>query len=202
MLLSGPSGAGKSTLLSKLFAEFKEELYFSISSTTRKPRDGENHGVHYHFITKGEFERGIERGDFLEWARVHENYYGTSLEQTKCALESGKIVIFDIDVQGFNIAMSKMSEDIVSVFITSKYKNELKKRLLKRNSDTMQQLEKRLENASDEMREIFKYDYLIINENLEQSYEALRSILLAEKFKTKRQNLEQIQTIWNKGETI
>lgn len=200
MLISGPSGAGKSTLVSKLFKEFKDELYFSISSTTRAPREGEIHGMHYYFISENAFKNGIERGDFLEWARVHEYYYGTSLKQTQDALNAGKIVIFDIDVQGFNIAKAQLGEEIVSIFITTKCKEELQKRLMKRNADAMKDLSKRLENASDEMKELVKYDYLIINENLERSYEALRSILLAQKFETKRQNIKEIQTIWNKGD--
>lgn len=200
MLISGPSGAGKSTLLKKLFDEFNKELYFSISSTTRPPREKEQDGVHYHFISKDEFQQGIAGDEFLEWARVHENFYGTSLKHTKDALNNGKIVVFDIDVQGFKIAREKMADIIVSVFITTKNKDELKKRLIKRNADTMLQLEKRLQNASDEMKELCEYDYLIINDELEQSYEALRAILIAHKFKTKGQNLEQIQNIWNEGE--
>lgn len=200
LLVSGPSGAGKSTLLKKLFDEFKEELYFSISSTTREPRENEKNGIHYHFISLEEFQKGIEDNHFLEWARVHENFYGTSLKHTQYALDNEKIVVFDIDVQGFKIARQKMTDKIVSVFITTKNKDELKKRLIKRNTDTMMQLEKRLQNASDEMKELSEYDYLIINDELKQSYEALRAILIAHKFKTKGQNLEQIQNIWNKGE--
>ncbi|EPN1371728.1 guanylate kinase, partial [Campylobacter coli] len=111
-----------------------------------------------------------------------------------------KIVVFDIDVQGFKIVKKKMAEKIISVFITTKNKDELKKRLIKRNTDTILQLEKRLQNASDEMKELNEYDYFIINDKLEESYEALRAILIAHKFKTKGQNLEQIQNIWNKGE--
>ncbi|MCH5336941.1 MAG: guanylate kinase [Campylobacter sp.] len=200
LVVSGPSGVGKSTLLSKLFTEFKEELYFSISSTTRSPREGEINGKHYFFVTQQEFEQGIENEEFLEWAKVHKNYYGTSLKQTQNALEKGKIVVFDIDVQGFNIVKEKLKDKIVSVFIMTPNKEELKKRLIKRNTDTMEDLEKRLENARDEMKELFKYDYLIVNDDLERSYEALKSILIAQKIKTKRQNLEQIQILWNKGE--
>lgn len=200
LLISGPSGAGKSTLLKKLFDEFEDELYFSISSTTRKPREGEKNGIHYHFISHEEFQKGIDSDHFLEWARVHENFYGTSLEHTQNALNDGKIVVFDIDVQGFKIVKKKMAEKIISVFITTKNKDELKKRLIKRNTDTILQLEKRLQNASDEMKELNEYDYFIINDKLEESYEALRAILIAHKFKTKGQNLEQIQNIWNKGE--
>ncbi|EAI5137106.1 TPA: guanylate kinase [Campylobacter jejuni] len=200
LLISGPSGAGKSTLLKKLFDEFEDELYFSISSTTRKPREGEKNGIHYHFISHEEFQKGIDGDHFLEWAKVHENFYGTSLKHTQDALDNGKIVAFDIDVQGFKIARQKMADKIVSVFITTKNKDELKKRLIKRNTDTIIQLEKRLQNASDEMKELSDYDYLIINDELKQSYEALRAILIAHKFRTKGQNLGQIQNIWNEGE--
>ena len=200
LVISGPSGVGKSTLLSKLFTEFKDELYFSISSTTRKPRNGEKDGEHYHFITQDEFQQDIKNGYFLEWALVHQNYYGTSLKQTQEALNQGKIVIFDIDVQGFHQIVEKLDEKIVSVFIITKDKEELKKRLIKRNSDTIEHLEQRLENARLEMKELDKYDYLIINENLEQSYEALKSILITQKIRTDGQNLEQIRTLWNKGE--
>lgn len=200
LVVSGPSGSGKSTLLKKLFKEFKEELYFSISSTTRSPRKGEVNGVHYHFISFDEFQEGIKKDYFLEWARVHENYYGTSLKYTQEALNEGKIVIFDIDVQGFDIVKEKLGEQVLSVFFTTKNKEELKKRLIKRNTDTIAQLEKRLENASDEMKELCKYDYLIINDDLEQSYQALRAILISHKFRTNGQNLEQIEKKWSKGE--
>ena len=130
---------------------------------------------------------------------MHENFYGTSLRHTNKALDKGKIVIFDIDVQGFRIAKESLGEQIDSIFITTKNKEELKKRLLKRNTDTIAQLDKRLENASEEMEELGGYDYLIINDNLEKSYEALRSIFLSLKYKTKRQDIGQIQNLWNKG---
>ncbi|MBZ7938349.1 guanylate kinase [Campylobacter sp. W0018] len=200
LLVSGPSGAGKSTLLKKLFEEFKLDLYFSISSTTRSPREGEKHGEHYYFVSHEEFQEDIKNDYFLEWAKVHENFYGTSLRYTQEALNNGKIVILDIDVQGYKIAKKKLGDKIVSVFITTKDKEELKKRLIKRNTDTIMQLEKRLENASDEMKELFEYDYLIINDQLEQSYEALRAILVAHRLRTKGQDLDQIQNTWNKGE--
>ncbi|QWU79882.1 guanylate kinase [Campylobacter novaezeelandiae] len=200
LVISGPSGAGKSTLLKKLFKEFNDELYFSISSTTRKPREGEIHSKHYYFISKDEFEQGIKEDYFLEWAKVHENYYGTSLKNTMDALENGKIVIFDIDVQGFGIVKKKLADKIVSVFITTKNKEELKQRLIKRNTDTINALQKRLENASEEMKWIENYDYLIINDDLEDSYEKLRTILKAQKIKVQNQNLNQFQINWSKGD--
>ncbi|TQR30927.1 guanylate kinase [Campylobacter sp. MIT 99-7217] len=200
LLISGPSGAGKSTLLKRLIEEYKDELYFSISSTTRKPRDGEKDGVNYFFISKEEFEKGIQEGTFLEFARVHDNYYGTSLKHTFEALEQGKIVILDIDVQGFYIAKDILNEIITSVFVTTRDKKELKKRLLKRNTDTIEVVEKRLINAEDEIKELCEYDFLIINEDLDKAYNELRAIFQAQKLKTKTQNLTQFQLQWNKGE--
>ena len=115
LLLSGPSGSGKSTVLSRLFAEFSN-VYFSISSTTRSPRAGEKDGVNYHFISLAEFEKDIKDGLFLEWARVHGNYYGTSLKPVLEALNNDKIVVFDIDVQGYFLAQKKYAKQITSVF--------------------------------------------------------------------------------------
>lgn len=116
LILSGPSGSGKSTLLSRALKEI-DGLVFSISSTTRAPRDGEIDGVHYHFVSEDEFKKGIEAGEFLEWANVHKNFYGTSLIQVKKALGEGKIVVFDIDVQGFKLAKEKLAKIITSVLL-------------------------------------------------------------------------------------
>ncbi|MBF7044078.1 guanylate kinase [Campylobacter volucris] len=199
LIISGPSGAGKSTLLQRLFKE-KENIYFSISSTTRAPRENEKNGVDYHFISEAEFKQGIENGEFLEWALVHKNYYGTSLIPVKKALEDGKSVIFDIDVQGFCIAKEKMPNFITSVFVTTKNKKELEKRLLKRNTDKIEDIGKRLENASEEMKFLSQYDFLIINEDLETSYKQLEAVFEVSKIKSKKFNLEQIQIQWNKGD--
>ncbi|QOR00744.1 MULTISPECIES: guanylate kinase [unclassified Campylobacter] len=199
LIISGPSGAGKSTLLQRLFKE-KDNIYFSISSTTRAPRENEKHGVDYYFITQEEFKQGIEKGEFLEWALVHKNYYGTSLIPVKQALKEGKSVVFDIDVQGYCIAREKMADCITSVFITTKNKKELEKRLLKRNTDKIEDISKRLENASDEMAYLDQYDFLIINDDLEKSYKQLEAIFEASKLKSKKHDLKQIQIQWNKGE--
>ncbi|AJC94367.1 deoxyguanylate kinase / guanylate kinase [Campylobacter volucris] len=199
LIISGPSGAGKSTLLQRLFKE-KENIYFSISSTTRAPRENEKNGVDYHFISEAEFKQGIENGEFLEWALVHKNYYGTSLIPVKKALEDGKSVIFDIDVQGFCIAKEKIPNFITSVFVTTKNKKELEKRLLKRNTDKIEDIGKRLENASEEMKFLSQYDFLIINEDLETSYKQLEAVFEVSKIKSKKFTLEQIQIQWNKGD--
>lgn len=196
LIVSGPSGSGKSTLLGRLLKE-ENDLYFSISSTTRAPRQGETEGVNYYFINKDEFKKGIDAGEFLEWACVHGNYYGTSLKPVLKALEEGKIAIFDIDVQGFNIAKSKFAENITSVFITTASKNELKSRLQNRGTDSAQTIEKRLINAVGEMKHILEYDYFLINDDLQNCYENLRGILRSMRLKTSNLDAKKIINKWN-----
>ena len=196
LIVSGPSGSGKSTLLGRLLKE-ENDLYFSISSTTRAPRQGETEGVNYYFINKDEFKKGIDAGEFLEWAFVHGNYYGTSLKPVLKALEEGKIAIFDIDVQGFNIAKSKFAENITSVFITTASKNELKSRLQNRGTDSAQTIEKRLVNAVGEMEHILEYDYFLINDDLQNCYENLRGILRSMRLKTSNLDAKEIINKWN-----
>ena len=196
LIISGPSGSGKSTLLSRLLKE-ENDLYFSISSTTRAPRQGETDGVNYYFINKDEFKKGIDAGEFLEWAFVHGNYYGTSLKPVLKALEEGKIAIFDIDVQGFNIAKSKFAQNITSVFITTASKNELKSRLQNRGTDSAQTIEKRLINAVGEMEHILEYDYFLINDDLQNCYENLRGILRSMRLKTSNLDAKEIINKWN-----
>lgn len=196
LIVSGPSGSGKSTLLGRLLKE-ENDLYFSISSTTRAPRQGETDGVNYYFINKDEFKKGIDAGEFLEWAFVHGNYYGTSLKPVLKALEEGKIAIFDIDVQGFNIAKSKFAENITSVFITTASKNELKSRLQNRCTDSAETIEKRLINAVGEMEHILEYDYFLINDDLQNCYENLRGILRSMRLKTSNLDAKEIINKWN-----
>lgn len=196
LIISGPSGSGKSTLLNRLLKE-ENDLYFSISSTTRAPRQGETEGVNYYFISEDEFKKGIDADEFLEWACVHGNYYGTSLKPVLNALEEGKIAIFDIDVQGFNIAKSKFAKNITSVFITTASKNELKSRLQNRGTDSAETIEKRLINAVGEMEHILEYDYFLINDDLQSCYENLRGILRSMRLKTSNLDAKEIINKWN-----
>lgn len=196
LIVSGPSGSGKSTLLSRLLKE-ENDLYFSISSTTRAPRQGETDGVNYYFTSEDEFKKGIDADEFLEWACVHGNYYGTSLKPVLKALEEGKIAIFDIDVQGFNIAKSKFAKNITSVFITTASKNELKSRLQNRGTDSAETIEKRLINAVGEMEHILEYDYFLINDDLQSCYENLRGILRSMRLKTSNLDAKEIINKWN-----
>jgi guanylate kinase len=166
LILSGPSGCGKSTLLKEVYKDI-EDYYFSISTTTRSPRIGEINGVDYFFVSKEEFENDIKNDDFLEYAKVHDNYYGTSLKPINKALEEGKLVIFDIDVQGHEIVRSKLNSIVTSVFITTPSLEVLESRLNSRNTDSVEIIEKRIKNAKGEVEYFQDYDYLIINDNLE-----------------------------------
>lgn len=175
LILSGPSGCGKSSLLKKFYERFTN-YYFSISTTTREPRNGEINGIDYLFVTVEEFEKGIENGDFLEHAKVHGNYYGTSIKPIKEALKDGKLVIFDIDVQGHNLVRTKLNEITTSVFITTPTLNELKNRLYKRSTDDEKTIENRLKNAKIEINSLDEYDYIILNDNLEIATKKLISV--------------------------
>lgn len=197
LLISGPSGSGKSTLIKRLIAEFKDELYFSISSTTREMREGETDGVNYHFISESEFRAGIDRGDFLEWANVHGKFYGTSLKAVTSELERGKTVLFDIDVQGYEIVRGKVPRsELASVFITTPSLSELKTRLQARGSNADTDIALRLQNAQEEMKRLGEYDYLIINDRLEQAYENFRSIYKAIKCETASRDVGKLIEIW------
>lgn len=195
LLISGPSGSGKSTLINRLMKEEKD-IYFSISCTTREIRQGEKDGVDYYFLSVDEFKKGIENGEFLEWALVHKNYYGTSLKPVLKAFEENKVVIFDIDVQGFDIAISKFKDEITSVFITTKSSTELRTRLEKRGTNSQEDIERRLNNAVGEMSHIKDYDFLLINDDLEQTYDKFKSIFKSLKCRTKYANLSEFIDKW------
>lgn len=198
LVVSGPSGAGKSTLIKKLLSEDKA-IYFSISHTTRKPRINEKEGINYYFISKEEFEDGIKKGQFIEWAKVHESYYGSSLVPIKRALEEGKLVLFDVDVQGF-LLIRKHFPSMASVFITTKNKKDLENRLKTRADTSDEDIQIRLNNALGEMSLIKEYDYLIINDKLDKSYEDFKAVIRCTRQKTSKLDLEILKTNWNKGE--
>ncbi len=197
LILSGPSGCGKSTLLKEIYKNI-DNYYFSISTTTRKPREGEKNGVDYYFVTKDEFEKDIEAGNFLEWAKVHDNYYGTSLKPIIEALNDAKLVIFDIDVQGHKIVRKKLNSSVTSVFITTPNLTILKERLYSRNSDSGDIIEKRLINAKEEINSFLDYDYLIINDDLEKSTKEILAIANIARRKTKLFSQDEIVNNWLK----
>ena len=195
LILSGPSGAGKSTIIQNAKNQIGD-FYFSISTTTRSPRDGEVDGVDYYFTDKEHFEEDIKNGEFLEYAKVHGNYYGTSLKPVHKALDEGKLVIFDIDVQGHRLARESITEPITSIFITPPTLQELKKRLLNRKSDDIEIINRRLKNAKDEIQAIEEYDYLIINDDIDIATKAFISIAKASRFKYSNKRLDSFRQSW------
>lgn len=195
LIISGPSGSGKSSLMNKMF-ESIDDIHFSISTTTRDIRDGEKEGVNYYYISKDDFKKDIEDGMFLEWARVHDNYYGTSLKPILKALHEGKLVVFDIDVQGHKIAREKFGNLITSVFLTTKNQNVLQERLLNRGTDCSEVIEKRINNAVSEMTRIREYDYILINDNFEETLAKLTSIAISSRCKVSSIDTEDFISSW------
>ncbi len=194
-VVSGPSGSGKTSLARKLL-DIIDNCYFSISTTTRKPRDGEQHGVDYFFISKDEFLSEIDNGGFLEWAEVHGNFYGTSFRPIEEALAANKIVILDIDVQGHRSIRAKFPNSVTSVFVTTKNMSVLKQRLASRNTETAEILEQRVINAISEMRSIGEYDYFLINDDFNESLNALTAIASASVYKQQITDNESFIKHW------
>lgn len=166
LVLSGPSGAGKSTIIQAASGEIGE-YYFSISTTTRAPREGEQNGREYFFVTKESFEEDIKAGNFLEYAQVHGNYYGTSLKPVRQALDEEKLVIFDIDIQGHRLIRAKMDHITTSAFITPPTLHELEQRLRARLTDDDAVITQRIKNAKEEILAVGEYDFTIINDSIE-----------------------------------
>ena len=185
-IISAPSGSGKSTLI-KLLLEQVENLEYSISYTTREPRKGEVNGKDYFFVSEKEFEKMIENNEFIEYARVFDKfYYGTSKKQVYSRIEQGKDVIMDIDVQGAYQIMEKGNLDFTSIFIIPPSIEELKKRLVDRGRDSMEEIEKRLITAKNEIKYLRYFDYVVVNDILEEALSSLKSIIFSERHKVKR----------------
>ena len=195
LILSGPSGCGKSSLLKELYKEIKD-YYFSISTTTREIRAGEKHGVDYYFVSKEDFEQDIKNNNFLEYALVHGNYYGTSLKPVKEALENKMLVIFDIDVQGHDLLRAKLDRLTTSVFITTPSLTELENRLNSRATDSKEVISNRIKNAKIEINSIDKYDYFIINDDLMKASTELIGIARASQKKESLFSKDSIIKDW------
>ncbi len=198
LVLSGPSGAGKSSLIKKIEEQIGS-YYFSISTTTRPIREGETEGVHYHFVTKEQFEKDIEEENFLEYARVHGNYYGTSLKPVKQALKEGKLVIFDIDVQGHDAVQKRLADITTSVFITTPTLSELKKRLNARGTDAQEIIDGRIEMAKREVQRISEYDYLVVNDDLDEAADMLVYIAKAARMKVPSITINEFVFNWERN---
>ncbi len=179
-ILSAPSGAGKTTLLKRVMADLPG-LAFSVSHTTRVPRVGEQEGMDYYFVNRSQFETMREQGLFLEWAEVHGNLYGTSKPAVVAQLEAGVDVVLDIDVQGAAIIREFAAIPTVSLFISPPSLQELERRLRGRGTDSEETILLRLQNARKEMQAAVVYDYLVVNDHLEQAIDTLRAIVIAER---------------------
>lgn len=184
LILSSPSGAGKTTLTRELVNGNAGQL--SISVTTRGKRASEIAGRHYHFIDKEQFEAMRDRDELLEWAEVHGNYYGTPRRPVEKALAAGQDMIFDIDYQGTKQVKDKLPNDVVTVFILPPSMAELKARLERRAEDPSDVIARRLTNAATEIQRWPDYDYVLVNEDLNQSFKALQAIQAAERLKRDR----------------
>jgi len=184
LVLSGPSGAGKGTLVDRLVA-LRPDCIFSISATTRPRRSNEQDGVQYEFVSREEFERRRSAGMFLEWAEVHGHFYATPGRFVDEGVRSGRIVVLDVDVQG-GASVRRARPEAVSVFIYPPSIEALRKRLLGRKTDTPEVVERRLHNAPGELKQYREYDYLVVNDVLEQSVAHLVSIVDAERAKVRR----------------
>ena len=181
-IISAPSGSGKSTLVNEI-RQMVPNLSFSISYTTRKPRGSEQDGREYSFISREEFESMIRNDEFLEYARVFEtDYYGTAQRFLKMAKEEGRDLLLDIDVQGAEQIKSKLS-DAISIFILPPNRSELEQRLRGRSQDSETVIQRRLHEAGREIVNYEKYDYILVNDRLEESVKALEAILLSERLK-------------------
>ncbi len=183
-VLSAPSGAGK-TSLCQAAAESLSDLTHSVSYTTRSPRPGEINGNDYFFVNEETFERMIQEGEFVEWARVHGNFYGTSKKILRKIQEQGSDVILDIDAQGALKLMSQAALKAVFIFVVTSTFSELERRLRLRDSDSEEEIQRRLERAKEEIAQFEKYDYLLVNEDFEQALRELLTILHAERCSVK-----------------
>lgn len=195
LVLSGPSGAGKSSLLNEIIDDIGE-CYFSISTTTRPIREGEEEGVHYHFVKEEEFKKDIEEDNFLEYAVVHGNYYGTSLKPVREALHAGKLVLFDIDVQGNAAVNSRLGDITTSVFITPPTLSELKKRLQNRSTDAQEIIDARIKMAKREIQRISEYDFMIVNDDLKQAAAKLKLIAMIAREKIANDDINEFVQNW------
>lgn len=190
LILSSPSGAGKTTLTRMMLQDRDLDLTLSISVTTRARRSSEVDGIHYRFIGEKQFIAARDAGELLEWAEVHGNYYGTPRAPVEAILAQGRDCLFDIDYQGTRQVREKLSADTVSVFILPPSMKELRARLERRAEDSRDVIEKRLENARREIARWKDYDYVIINDDLQRSFDDLIAILRAERQRRPRRERE------------
>jgi len=185
-VLSSPSGAGKSTIARKLLAD-DDGLQMSVSATTRGMRPGEVDGKDYHFVDLEEFRRMVANDEFLEWAHVFDNRYGTPRAQVEAMLAAGKDVLFDIDWQGAQQLFQIAGGDVVRVFIFPPSMEELRQRLERRATDSVEVIDARMARATNEVSHWDGYDYVLVNDDVEKCFQGVKTILQAERLKRSRQ---------------
>ena len=184
LVVSGPSGAGKGTICKALLNK-NDQIKLSVSATTRKPRNGEVHGVNYFFIEKEEFTKMIENGEFLEYAQIYDNFYGTPKAAIIECLEKGQDVILEIEMQGAR-QIKEVYPEGVFIFVLPPSLEELKSRIVGRGTETQEEIEKRFSCAFEEINQIVNYDYFIVNEDIEKSVSDVEAIICADKNKVTR----------------
>ncbi|WP_315067336.1 guanylate kinase [uncultured Clostridium sp.] len=184
IVISGPSVAGNVTIC-KSFLERNKEVALSVSATTRDPRKGEVDGINYHFVSRDEFKNRIEEDDFLEYAEVYDNFYGTPRSNVEELLESGRDVILEIDIQGA-LKVKENASDGVFVFILPPSMSELRQRIINRGSETKESLMKRFKSAYQEINFVSKYNYAVVNDKVDVAVEKLEAIIAAEKCRVDR----------------
>ncbi|PRY80606.1 guanylate kinase [Yoonia maritima] len=205
IILSSPSGAGKSTLAGRL-RKWDDSLRFSVSATTREPREGEENGKDYFFVSVPEFQEQVASGDMLEHARVFGNYYGSPKAPVQAAIEAGRDVLFDIDWQGAQqISNSALQEHVLSIFILPPSITELHRRLVSRGQDAAEVIEKRMQKSWDEISHWDGYDYVLINDDLDATEERLKTIISAERLRRSQQpdlvnHVRELQTQFGERE--
>ncbi len=183
-VISGPSGSGKSTIIGRLLEQV-EGLRFAVSCTTRGRRAGEREGLDYRFVSREEFEAMVQRGEFLEWAEVYGHLYGTPVDEVEPHLARGTDVVLDIDVQGAKRLMETLEEGVY-VFVVPPSRGELVARLRARGRDDEDDIERRISNFDEELEHIRCYDYIIVNDSLDDAVAAASAVVAAERIRTGR----------------
>lgn len=187
IILSSPSGAGKSTLAGRL-RKWDDSLRFSVSATTRAPREGEIDGKDYFFVTPDTFQNQVNAGEMLEHARVFDNFYGSPKGPVQAAINEGRDVLFDIDWQGAQqISKSALSEHVLSIFILPPSITELHRRLVSRGQDDAETIERRMQKSWDEISHWDGYDYVMVNDDLDETEDRLKTIISAERLRASQQ---------------